>query len=388
MEGKDNLLTVTVRPDVVMTRGSGMFLWDSAGKKYLDFIGGWAVNCLGHSPQVLVDAIRDQAERLINASPSFYNDAMLKLAGKLAEISGLSRAFFVCSGSEANESAIKLSRKYGQKMKNGAFEIITNQGSFHGRTLATMSASGKAAFENLFEPKVPGFVKVPLNDVEMLKRSVSENTCAVMIESIQGEGGVNPVSQEYVNAAEKLAHENGLLLIFDEVQTGIGRTGTLFGFEHYGVVPDIVTLAKGLGGGFPVSAMLCREELNIFEPGDQGGTYSGQPLAMAAGLAVLEEIVKPGFLEHVVEMEKYIKGRLQKLESELNIENIRGKGLLLAFNLKSGDSKRVVDACLEKGLILNAPQPGAIRLMPALTVSREEIDMMFEILIPVISEFK
>jgi acetylornithine/N-succinyldiaminopimelate aminotransferase len=256
-EAQKSILFTTVRPPIIMERGEGVYLWDLEGKRYLDFMGGWAVTCLGHSPAVIKEALLQQCGKLVNASPSFYNKPMIEFATLLTDTSCFDRVFFASTGAEANESAIKLARKYGKKFLNGAWEIITMNGSFHGRTLATMAATGKKAWEQLFEPKMPGFVHVPINDIDAVTASISPKTCAIMLEPIQGEGGVNEASHEYIRALRELCDRHKLLLIFDEVQTGLGRTGKLYAYEHYGVEPDIMTLAKGIGGGYPLSAMLA-----------------------------------------------------------------------------------------------------------------------------------
>lgn len=379
-EGEASILFTTVRPEVVMERGSGMYLWDTNGKKYLDFIGGWAVTCLGHCPPVITKALEEQSRELVNASPSFYNKPMIQFAKLLTEYSCFDRVFFCSSGAEANEGAIKLARKYGSISRNGAYEIITTTNSFHGRTLATMSATGKKKWENLFEPKVSGFTHVPLNDIDALTNAITPNTCAIMLEPIQGEGGVFEVEENYIKTVRKICDEQGILLIFDEVQTGIGRTGKLFAYEHYGIEPDIMTLAKGIGGGFPLSALLTKEEFNIFEAGDQGGTYSAQPLGMAVGLAVVEEVIKKEIAKNAQVQGNYLVNKLDDLKSEFNIKNIRGRGLLIAFDLPAEKGSDVVSECFKEGLIINSPRPSIIRLMPSLIITGKEIDEMIQIL--------
>lgn len=379
-KAEKKLLFTTVRPDIIMEKGKGMYLWDTEGKCYLDFIGGWAVTCLGHCPEVIAEALQQQSNKLINASPSFYNEPMIKLADLLVEHSCFDRVFFTSTGAEANEGAIKLARKYGQKFKNGAYEIITTINSFHGRTLAAMAATGKEAWETLFQPKMPGFKHVPFNDIDSIKASVSDNTVAIMIELIQGEGGVIPAEESYVKALRELCDENNILLIFDEVQTGIGRTGTLFAYEQYGIEPDIMTLAKGIGGGFPLSAMLTKEKFNIFDIGDQGGTYCGQPLAMAAGYAVVNEVINKSLDKNAKTAGEYIIKELEKIKDKYGLKNIRGRGLLIGFDLPQGKGKELVNHCLEKGLIINSPRPSIIRLMPSLICSCEDIKKMIGIL--------
>ena len=385
-EAKRSILFTTVRPEVVMEKGEGLYLWDTDGKKYLDFVGGWAVTSLGHSPAVIAKALARQSKVLVNASPSFLNIPMIEYARLLVNRSCFDRVFFASSGAEANEGAIKLARKYGSLYRDGAFEIITTVNSFHGRTLATMSATGKKKWENLFEPKVPGFIHVPLNDFAALKAAVNSRTCAVMLEPIQGEGGVFEVDFDYIRQLRQLCDEQGILLIFDEVQTGLARTGKLFAYQHYGVEPDVMTLAKGIGGGFPLAALLVKERFNIFEAGDQGGTYSGQPLAMAVGLAVMQEVLEKNLVDNAAMQGEYIQKKLRELAARFQLTNIRGKGLLLAFDLPTEQGAEVVAACLRQGLLVNSPQPATIRLMPALIVNTAEIDAMAEILANVLQE--
>ena len=385
-EAKRSILFTTVRPEVVMEKGEGLYLWDTDGKKYLDFVGGWAVTSLGHSPAVIAKALARQSKVLVNASPSFLNIPMIEYARLLVNHSCFDRVFFASSGAEANEGAIKLARKYGSLYRQGAIEIITTVNSFHGRTLATMSATGKKKWENLFEPKVPGFIHVPLNDFAALKAAVNSRTCAVMLEPIQGEGGVFEVDFDYIRQLRQLCDEQGILLIFDEVQTGLARTGKLFAYQHYGVEPDVMTLAKGIGGGFPLAALLVKERFNIFEAGDQGGTYSGQPLAMAVGLAVMQEVLEKNLVDNAAMQGEYIQKKLRELAARFQLTNIRGKGLLLAFDLPTEQGAEVVAACLRQGLLVNSPQPATIRLMPALIVNTAEIDWMTEILANVLQE--
>lgn len=380
VQARNSILFTAVRPDVVMEKGRGMYLWDTDGKKYIDFVGGWAVNCLGHCPDVIANALKEQADELINASPTFYNKKMIQFAELLTSITCFDKVFFASTGAEANESAIKLARKYGIKYLNGAFEIITAQSSFHGRTLATMSATGKTQWDKLFEPKVPGFVHVPFNDIDAMTSAVNANTCAILLEPVQGEGGVNAATDAYINALRKLCDEKGILLMFDEVQTGFGRIGKMFAYEYFGVEPDVMTLAKGIGGGFPLAAMLTKERFNLFEPGDQGGTYSSQPLAMAVGLAVTREILEKQLPQRACIMGDYLMERLKSLTEKFPIKNIRGIGLLIAFDLPDPIGKEIVSECLKDGLILNSPQPSSIRFMPPLIVTKSDIDAMLIIL--------
>jgi acetylornithine/N-succinyldiaminopimelate aminotransferase len=374
------VMEITARPGQVFVRGEGSFLWDDNGKRYLDFIQGWAVNCLGHSPPAIAEAISVQANRLITPSPAYYNDTSLKLAKALTDLSAFDRVFFASSGAEANEGAIKLARKYGALHRNGAYEIITFEGGFHGRTLATMSASGKKAFEPLFEPKVSGFRKAQWNDLASVERLINDNTVAVMLEPIQGEAGVWPASDQFLRDLRELTSAHGLLLIFDEIQTGMGRTGKLFHYEHTGITPDIMTLGKGIGGGVPLAALLATEAVSCFEHGDQGGTFSGNALMCAAGLAVLEHVATPEFLKSVADSGLYLESELQRLSARHGLGEVRGRGLLLALDLRVPIAPLIVAAALDDGVLLNAPRPDALRFMPALNVTRQEIDLMIRCL--------
>jgi len=372
----DALMEITARPSTVFVQGKGSWLWDDNGKRYLDFIQGWAVNSLGHAPPAVAQALAEQAMRLITPSPAYYNDVALKLAQALTEQSCFDQVFFANSGAEANEGAIKLARKYGALHRGGAFEIITFEGGFHGRTLATMSASGKKAFEPLFEPKVPGFPKARLNDIASVEALISDKTVAVMLEPIQGEAGVWPATDVFLNELRDLTRQHGLLLIVDEIQTGMGRTGKLFGYEHAEITPDIMTLGKGIGGGVPLAALLATEQASCFEHGDQGGTFNGNPLMCAAGVAVLDEIGKLSFLKSVTDAGLYLESELQRISARHGLGEVRGRGLLLALDLKLPIAMSIVAQAFEAGLLLNAPRPDSLRFMPALNVSRAEIDEM------------
>jgi acetylornithine/N-succinyldiaminopimelate aminotransferase len=374
----DALMDITARPPTVFVRGEGSWLWDDTGKRYLDFIQGWAVNCLGHAPPLLAEAIAAQAKRLLSPSPAFYSAPSLKLAKALVKHSCFDQVFFANSGAEANEGAIKLARKYGALHRNGAHEIVTFEGGFHGRTLATMSASGKKAFEPLFEPKVPGFPKARLNDLASVERLISERTVGIMLEPIQGEAGVWPADDQFLRELQALADTHGLLLILDEIQTGVGRTGKLFHYEHAGIRPDVMTLGKGIGGGVPLAALLATERASCFEHGDQGGTFNGNPLMCAAGLAVLEQVAAPEFLKSAVEAGLFLESELQRMSARHGLGEVRGRGLLLALDLKLPIGASIVAQAFKAGVLLNAPQPDALRFMPALNVTRDEIAEMIE----------
>jgi acetylornithine/N-succinyldiaminopimelate aminotransferase len=376
----DALMEITSRPPVVFVRGEGSFLWDDNGKRYLDFIQGWAVNCLGHSPPEVAEALATQAKVLLTPSPAFYNGPSLKLAKALVDHSCFDQVFFTNSGGEANEGAIKLARKYGALHRNGAYEIITFEHGFHGRTLATMSASGKKAFEPLFEPKVPGFPKAQLNDLASVERLISDNTIAVMLEPIQGESGVWPATDQFLRELRKLTKAHGLLLILDEIQTGIGRTGKLFHYEHAEIVPDIMTLGKGIGGGVPLAALLATNAASCFAHGDQGGTFNGNPLMCAAGLAVLQLVAEPDFLKYVADTGLYLESELQRISARHGLGEVRGRGLLLALDLKTPIAGSIVAQAFDDGVLLNAPRPDALRFMPALNVGKGEIAAMIDCL--------
>jgi acetylornithine/N-succinyldiaminopimelate aminotransferase len=370
------LMKITDRPPVVMVEGHGSWLRDEEGKRYLDFVQGWAVNCLGHSPAAIAETVAFQAGRLVNCSPAYYNAEMAQLATRLAAASGLAQVFFCNSGAEANEGAIKLARKWGARYRNGAHEIITMDHGFHGRTLATMAASGKAAWEALFEPKVSGFTKVPLGDLDAVKGAITSQTVAVMLEPIQGEAGVYPAGDEFLRGLRALTVEAGLLLILDEIQTGIGRTGRFLAYEHAGIAPDILTLGKGLGGGVPLAALVAAEAVCCFEPGDQGGTFNGSPLMTAIGNAVVETVNQPAFLADVAAKGDYLMDRLRRLSAQLGHGEVRGRGLLIALELKGTDAGKVSRTAMDRGLLINAPRPDTLRFMPALNVTRDEIDEM------------
>lgn len=377
----DSLMFITPRPEIVFERGEGSWLYDHTGRKYLDFIQGWAVNCLGHCPPEIAQALAAQAAKLINPSPAFYNGPMVELAGLLTANSVFDRVFFANTGAEANEGAIKLARKWGRLHKDGAYEIITFGHSFHGRTLATMSASGKAGWDTIYAPQVTGFPKATYNDIASVEALIGPKTVGVMLEPVQGEGGVITADIEFLKALRELTTARGLLLIVDEVQTGMGRTGKLFAYEHAAITPDIMTLAKGIGGGVPLAALLAREAICCFEPGDQGGTYNGNPLMTAVGLAVLQRLLSPGFLAGVEARGQYLSQRLRELSAKHGLKGERGSGLLRALILDDERGPDLVRRALEgqpNGLLLNSPRPNLLRFMPALNVSEGEIDLMIE----------
>ncbi|MEZ5661211.1 MAG: acetylornithine transaminase [Burkholderiaceae bacterium] len=378
------LMAVVARPQIVFTQGRGSWLRDADQRLWLDFVQGWAVNTLGHCSPVMIEAIETQARRLINPSPAFHNEPSRELAERLCAESCLDQVFFTNSGAEANEGAIKLARKWGRQYRRGAHEIITFRDGFHGRTLATMSASGKPGWDTMFAPQVPGFPKATLNDIDSVSALIGPSTVAIMLEPVQGESGVHPACPEFLLALRALCDKHGLLLIFDEVQTGIGRLGSLFAYQHYGVEPDVMTLAKGLGGGIPIGALLARREACVFEHGEQGGTFNGNPLMTAVALAVLEQVRAPDFLGAIRRAGAHLRQRLQALSERLGLGEVRGHGLLQALEIGAPIAPEVVAYARDRlridtdqgpaGLLLNAPRPGCLRFMPALNVSVAEID--------------
>lgn len=373
------LMEITSRPDLVFVRGQGSWLEDHAGKRYLDFVQGWAVNTLGHSAPEMQKALLDQSKLLMNPSPAFYNLPSIELATRLTGASVFDRVFFANSGGEANEGAIKLARKWGQVNKKGAYKIITMNHGFHGRTLATMSASGKPGWDKMFAPQVEGFPKAEINDLESVRKLIDDQTVAIMLEPVQGEAGVIPATKEFMQGLRKLADEHKLLFIVDEVQTGMGRTGTLFAYQQSDVVPDIMTLAKGIGGGVPLAALLARQEVCVFSHGDQGGTYNGNPLMAAVGVAVFDALAAPGFMEAVNARARQLSEGLLALSAKYGMKGERGMGLLRALVMDRDDGPAIVEAARNlapNGLLLNAPRGNLLRFMPALNVTGEEIEMM------------
>ena len=378
-----HLITVTTRPDTVFVQGRGDWLEDAQGKRYLDLVQGWAVNCLGHSPPLVVQALTAQAQRLINPSPALHNQPLLDLAATLVAVSGFDRVYLSNSGAEANEAAVKLVRRWGQRHRGGAHSIIGFDGGFHGRTLAMMSASGKPGWDRLFAPMPGGFAKARYNDIGSVERAITADSVAVMLELVQGEAGVQLADPGFVRDLRALTSERQLLLIVDEVQTGIGRCGQAFAHQLYGIEPDVLTLGKGIGGGVPLAAVLCRERFNCFAPGDQGGTYGGNPLMAAVGLAVVNEVCSAPFLAGVRQRAQHLSDGLQAIVREHGLVAERGAGLLRALVLPDGTAQAVVDAARDlspTGLLLNAPRPQLLRLMPALNIGHAEIDTALALL--------
>lgn len=372
---------------VTLVRGQGSWVWDEQGRQYLDFVGGWAVNSLGHCHPVVVEAIGKQAKTLIHASNQFYTIPQIELAQLLIQNSCLDRVFFCNSGAEANEGAVKLARRYGKLHLNGAYEIITTRGSFHGRTLAMTAATGQNKFQEPYLPLPGGFINVDYNDVGAIKAATTDQTCGVMLEPIQGEGGVNVPDDYYLEEVQTWCHEKGILLILDEIQTGVGRTGTLFAYEQYDVEPDIMTLAKGLGSGVPIGAFLAKEHASVFSPGEHGSTFSGNPLTCAVAYATMKYIIDNNLPEKVKRVGQYFTSKLEGLEQKFDfITQVRGRGLLLALEFNAEIAETIALACLSKGLLVNKVKANAIRFMPPLIITKEEIDKAISILESVLEE--
>ena len=358
------------RLPVTFVHGRGCLVYDDAGREYLDLVAGIAVNLLGHSHPDVVAAMSHQASRLIHTSNLYFTQPQVELAQRLVELSFPSRAFFCNSGAEANEAAIKLARKWGKKNRDGSFEIITTIGSFHGRTLATVTAGGQPKYAEPFAPLPPGFVHVPFNDVEAIRDVTTDQTVAVMLEPVMGEIGVVPAAPGYLKAVRQWCDERNLLLILDEVQTGLGRTGRWFAHQHAGITPDVMTLAKGLGGGVPIGACLANPRADVFEPGDHGSTFGGNPLACAAAATVLQVIERDGLVGHAAEMGEL----LQSAIGDLGATQVRGQGLMQAFEFEEAKAKLFQNACLEAGLIVNAVDDHSVRLVPPLIITPAEIE--------------
>ena len=389
MDKKYFMNTFGNRTPVCFDYGKGINLWDIEGKKYYDFLGGIAVSAVGHSHPKLVEAIKTQAEKFIHCSNLYYIEPQAKLAKLLVENSCADKVFFANSGAEANEGAIKLARIYFKKKgMPEKFEIITLEKSFHGRTLATIAATGQDKYQKPYSPLTPSFLKVPINDLEALEKAINENTCAVMIEPIQGESGVNLTTKEYLQGVRKLCDEKGIFLIFDEVQSGLGRTGKLFAYEHFDVEPDIFTLAKALGGGFPIGALLAKEHVaSAFEPGDHGSTFGGNPLACATALAAMEIILSENLVDNSENMGKYLVDKLTELASKYSsIKEIRGKGLMVGMQLASENAVEVKNKCFDKGYLVGTVGKDIIRLLPPLIVSKQDIDGLVDALDSILSD--
>ncbi|MGB4089831.1 MAG: acetylornithine transaminase [Smithellaceae bacterium] len=378
----ENIMHTYRRFPVVLARGKGQKVWDVNGKEYLDFVAGIAVCNLGHSHPGVIDALKKQLEKLTHVSNLYYTEPQARLAKLLVDNSFADKVFFCNSGAEANEAAIKLARKYAhENLGADKFELITMKDSFHGRTMATITATGQEKFQFGFTPLLEGFTYVPFNDLKALEKAVNEKTCGVMVEPIQGEGGVNIPDARYLKEVRSLCDEHKILLIVDEVQTGIGRTGKLFAYEHAGIEPDIMTLAKALGNGFPVGAMLATDKIaESFAPGNHASTFGGNPLAMAAALATLEIMLQEGILDNCRKTGDYFLKELKKLEKKhALINNVRGKGLMLAVTLNM-EAAEIVRECMQKGLLINSTGGKTLRFVPPLIITNKDVDQAVDIL--------
>lgn len=361
------------RVPLTLVKGSGLWVWDDRGEKYLDFVGGWAVDSLGHCHPAVTGAVIGQVQKLIHTSNQFYTIPQVQLAEILINHSCLDRVFFCNSGAEANEGAVKLARRYGGKNLDGAYEVITTSSSFHGRTLAMVAATGQDKHQQPYHPLPTGFVNVNYNDIEAIKGATTSKTCAIMLELVQGEGGVNLPEQNYIKAVRDWCDKKGILLMLDEVQTGVSRLGTLFAYEQYGIEPDVLTLAKGLASGIPIGAIMSKEAASVFTPGEHGSTFGGNPVACAAGYATIKYIVENNISANVRDVGKYLLHGLSKIKEKFSfVVDIRGQGLLLAMEFSDDIAYKVLMACLNNGLLVNRVKPNAIRLMPPLICSKEE----------------
>jgi acetylornithine/N-succinyldiaminopimelate aminotransferase len=383
------IMNFITRIPITFVKGQGLKLWDEDGKEYLDFVGGWAVDSLGHCHPVLAQALCEQAHSLIQVSNHYYTPPLGKLAELLVKNSCLDKVFIANSGAEANEGAVKLARRYGALKLNGAFEVITALNSFHGRTLAMLAATGQAKFQKPYIPLPTGFVHVEYNNIEALKKATSEKTCAVMLEPVQGEGGVMIPSDSYLKEVQEWCNRKGILLILDEIQTGMGRLGKLFGYQVFGIEPDVITLAKGIGSGVAIGVIMAKESASVFLPGDHGSTFGGNPLACAAGYAVTKYIIEQGVPENAATMGAYLMTELNKLKARHStISDVRGRGLLIAIEFNSDVAEKITYACLEKGLVINFLKPNMLRVIPPLIINRSEADQGIRILDGVLSSLK
>ena len=369
------------RVPVTLVRGEGARIWDDAGREYLDFVSGWAVDSLGHCHPALVKALTEQAKTLIQTSNQFYTVPQIQLAQLLVENSCLDKVYVCNSGAEACEGAVKLARRYGSLKLNGAYEIITAFNSFHGRTLAMTAATGQVKFQVPYIPLPTGFKNVEYNSIEAVKEATTEQTCAVMLEPLQGEGGVIVPDDDYLASVRSWCDEKGILLILDEIQTGIGRLGTLFAYEQYGIEPDIMTLAKGLGSGVPIGAFMAKDKVCVFVPGEHGSTFGGNPLTCAAAYATVSFIIENDITANVRKVGQYLTDSLKNLQKKYPfITDVRGRGLLLAIEFDREIGQDILNACLENGMLVNCVKPNAIRLIPPLIIGNSEVDEALDIL--------
>lgn len=370
-----HVMATYARQPVVFVRGRGVRLWDAEGKDYIDFLGGIAVDAIGHCHPRVVRAVQQQAEKLLHVSNLFYTEPQFRLAQKLTAVAGMDNLFYCNSGAEANECALKVARKWGKRKDPPAVEIVAVEGAFHGRLFGTLSVTAQAKYQQPFEPLLPGVRIVPRNNVHALEQAVTEKTCAVILEPIQGESGVHPLEVDFIRLARELCDKVGALLIFDEVQTGIGRTGAWFMWQRLGVKPDILTVAKALGGGLPIGACMAHgEAAKVLEKGDHGSTFAGGPLVTAAALATIEVIEEENLLENARVMGEYLRERIGSWRGKYPVTEIRGEGLMVGFDLSVPVAREVVPEALQQGVVVNATGDNTLRLLPPLNLSREEAD--------------
>jgi acetylornithine/N-succinyldiaminopimelate aminotransferase len=386
---KDLIMPTYTKMPYIFVKGKGMKLYDIDGKEYLDFFPGWGVGNVGHCHPAVMCAVRDQVSKLIHLPNNYFHPAQAKLAKEIIRCSFPGKVFFSNSGAEANEAAIKLTRAYGSKDKGGPrYEILTFENAFHGRTLATITATGQKKYQQGFEPLVEGFkTNLPFNDFTAAKNAMTEKTVAVMLETIQGEGGIHVATKDFVQKLRQLCDETKMLLIVDEVQTGMGRTGKMFGFQHYDIVPDIITLAKSLGGGLPIGCMVAKKEIaDILQPGMHASTFGGSPVVCKAALGVFKAIHKDKMLPHAAKMSAYLFQELEALKKKLKvIIGVRGMGLMCGIELAI-PGKAVVEKCINRGLLINCTHETVLRLMPALNVTQRQIDFAMKVLAEVLNE--
>jgi len=381
--GDRYLMNTYKRFPIVLTHGKGIWVWDKDGRTYLDFVAGIAVNILGHAHPSLVEDLKKQVERMLHCSNLYWTEEQIRLAQMLSENTLKGRVFFVNSGAEANETALTIARKFGRKIRENKTRILAALESFHGRTYGSLSATGQPKYQEKFKPLLPGVEYVKFNNIEALRNKMASDVCAVILEPIQGESGIKPAAEDFLKEARKLCDEYEALLIFDEVQCGMGRTGKLFAYQHYGVEPDVLTVAKGLGGGVPIGAVVANKKSDVFEPGDHGSTFGGNPLACTAGITVMKEILSNGFLDRVGRVGTYFKNSLKQLKKECPqiIREVRGIGLMLGMQLNPEvEAKDLTMKCLEKGLLVASAGNNVVRYLPPLIVTEKDADMAMDIL--------
>ena len=386
---KEDYIPVFARYNIVLDHGDGPYVYDTQGKKYIDFLAGIAVNVVGHNYKPLVDAVSRQAAKMIHCSNLYYTEVQIEAAEKLKKLSGMDKVFFGNSGAEANEGAIKLARKYATDIDPEKFQIISAIHSFHGRTIATLTATGQDHYHHGFGPLPAGFDYVPFNDIEALEAKMSDKTCAVMLEAIQGEGGVHVPDEDYLPKVRALCDKYNAVLIFDEVQCGMGRTGTFFGCQQFGVKPDIVTLAKGLAGGVPIGAFMATDKVaSAFHAGDHGSTFGGNPLACAAACVVLDALINDNLMDNVKEVGSYLKSKFEAYKEKYPtlIKEVRGRGLILGMEL-TRPGREIANECLDYGAIINCTAGNVLRFVPPLNITKEHVDELIAVLDKVLPKY-